>query len=525
MVTLRQDTRGNFSARKRLPDDVREEYGRRYGQRLEAKFFASASKGVSQAKQMFRDWETEVAGRIAAIRAERTGEGIALTPQQARALAGEWYDWFVARHPLRNLQTWDLIRDDLWDALRDAIGHEEWERGAQDELWREDEELRKEVRPILADLGETAQFLAMKRLVLNSAARDLFLDWLFDDLWQALTRIIRIAQGDYSPDAYRERFPKFEGADSGETPQQLFEAWVRERKPARGTIVSWRYVFAKMAKHFKDRSAASISPDEAQDWTKSLTDKRSASTVRTNWITASKTIFGWAVEHKRIPHNPFAQVKITVPKKHRLRETQAFLQDEWRTILRASLAIRELDTPGIAARRWVPWLCAYTGARPGEMTQLRGSDVIEREGIHGLRITPEAGAVKGNKARVVPVHEHLIAQGFLAFVARHGRGPLFYRPTQQHDGDDPIQIKKPRYVQARERLADWVRSVGVTDEELSPNHAWRHTFKQIADRAGITERMSDYITGHAPRNVGAAYGAPTLSDMAEALKKFPRYEV
>ena len=137
MVTLRQDTRGNFSARKRLPDNVREEYGRRYGQRPEAKFFASASKGVSQAKQMFRDWETEVAGRIAAIRAERTGEGIALTPQQARALAGEWYDWFVARHPLRNLQTWDLIRDDLWDALRDAIGHEEWERGAQDELWRE----------------------------------------------------------------------------------------------------------------------------------------------------------------------------------------------------------------------------------------------------------------------------------------------------------------------------------------------------------------------------------------------------
>ena len=87
MVTLRQDTRGNFSARKRLPDDVREEYGRRYGQRLEAKFFASASKGVSQAKQMFRDWETEVAGRIAAIRAERTGEGIALSTRNKH---GHW---------------------------------------------------------------------------------------------------------------------------------------------------------------------------------------------------------------------------------------------------------------------------------------------------------------------------------------------------------------------------------------------------------------------------------------------------
>jgi hypothetical protein len=66
MATLRQDTRGNFSARKRLPDDVREEYGRRFGQRLEAKFSAPAKVGAHAARQMFRDWETEVAGRIMA---------------------------------------------------------------------------------------------------------------------------------------------------------------------------------------------------------------------------------------------------------------------------------------------------------------------------------------------------------------------------------------------------------------------------------------------------------------------------
>lgn len=69
MVSLRQNTKGNFSARKRLPDDVRAEYGRRYGQQFEAKFFAPASKGAANAKQEFRDWEAEVAGRIAAIRA------------------------------------------------------------------------------------------------------------------------------------------------------------------------------------------------------------------------------------------------------------------------------------------------------------------------------------------------------------------------------------------------------------------------------------------------------------------------
>jgi hypothetical protein len=36
--------------------------------------------------------------------------------------------------------------------------------------------------------------------------------------------------------------------------------------------------------------------------------------------------------------------------------------------------------------------------------------------------------------------------------------------------------------------------------------------------------MSDAITGHAPANVGRSYGAPTVGDMAEALKTFPRYD-
>jgi hypothetical protein len=369
MVTLRQDANGNFGARKRLPKNVQEEYGRLYGQRLEAKFYAAADTGTNEAKRLFREWENEVAGRVATIRAKRTGEGVALTREQARALAGEWYIWFIARHPLRDESTWEDLRDRVHEALREAAGDDLWERSDPDDLWRHDGELREAVRPVLADAGETAQFLALKRLTLNRAAQASFLDWLYEDLAAALRRLIRTAQGDYSDDGYAKRFPAFSAIDSGQTPQQLFVAWVLERQPARGTVESWRYVFAEMTEQYKDRSAASITPDEAQDWIRSLTAKRSASTVRKNWITASKTIFGWALEQKRIPRNPFANVKITVRKKHTLRETQAFLPEEWRVILRAALAIRKLDAPDDAAKRWVPWLCAYTGARPGEITQ------------------------------------------------------------------------------------------------------------------------------------------------------------
>jgi hypothetical protein len=56
-------------------------------------------------------------------------------------------------------------------------------------------------------------------------------------------------------------------------------------------------------------------------------------------------------------------------------------------------------------------------------------------------------------------------------------------------------------------------------------HAWRHTSKARADRAGLTERTSDYITGHAPKTVAATYGTRTVEDIAAALEKFPRYEI
>jgi hypothetical protein len=144
----------------------------------------------------------------------------------------------------------------------DAAGDDTWERSSPDDLWREDEDLRKAVRPVLADVGETAQFLAVKGLTLQHEAQAGFLDWLHGDLSAAFRKLIRAAQGDYSDDRYAKRFPKFEGVDKGETPQGLFDAWVGERNPAPSTIESWRYVFAAMNTHFNARSAASITPDD-----------------------------------------------------------------------------------------------------------------------------------------------------------------------------------------------------------------------------------------------------------------------
>jgi hypothetical protein len=341
MVKLQQDRQGNYFARKRLPDDVRDEYGRRYGARYEAKFSARASVGANAAKQKFREWDAEVTARIDAIRAERKGEGITLTRQQARALAGQWYQWFIARHPTCDLEKWDAVRDQVHEALREAVGAAEWERSDRDELWHRDAKLRRAVYPVLADIGETAQFLAMKRLTLNVEGRESFLYWLYDDLAAVLARLRRLAEGDYGDDEYAKRFPKFEGLDSGETPAQIFEKWITEKRPAPSTEESWRYPFRAMAAYFPNRSAASITPEEAQDWIASLVSpKRSARTVDSNYLSAANTIFRWAVEHRRTPRNPFEKVKLTVPRATRLRE-KAFRSDEWWELRKPTRPVRQ----------------------------------------------------------------------------------------------------------------------------------------------------------------------------------------
>jgi hypothetical protein len=108
-----------------------------------------------------------------------------------------------------------------------------------------------------------------------------------------------------------------------------------------------------MGVQFPERSAHSITPEEANAWIRSLiSEERSAQTVKKTWLNTSNTVFRWAVEQKHASRNPFTGVKITVPRKRRLRETEAFHAEEARTILRAALAITETRTPYGAAKRW-----------------------------------------------------------------------------------------------------------------------------------------------------------------------------
>jgi integrase len=355
---------------------------------------------------------------------------------------------------------------------------------------------------------------------------DAFLDAVTPDLEMVALRLARHAEGDYSPDVWVERFPKM--ATAGMTCWQLFEAWLAERKPKPATVDRWRGVFLNLQSYFGERDIASITEEDATKWKDHLiTAGRSGRTVNDVWLTAVKRVFKWGVVNTKIATNPFAGLRVAYVPAAQNRDSRAFTMEEAKAILRGTLGLMppRLAAHYKAARRWVPWLCAYTGCRVQEATQLRGEDVVEQDGIWALKLVPSAGTLKTGKARTIPIHEHLIAQGFLDFVKQAGTGPLFYSAKAQaaQCASDPTNPQKALAVKTREHLAVWVRKIGVKDPELAPNHAWRHLFKEIADRCDMREKVSDAITGHAPATVGRSYGRPPLEVMAQELRKFPRF--
>jgi integrase len=533
MVALNKHKDGYWFARKVIPADVKADYKRLHGRRSEAHFRSAVGAPRAEAVAQFTDWLSQVETTISTLRAVAKGEGQPLTKLDALALAGRWYGWFIGQYEADpgTPERWDQQADYFtWEVLHPHAPPEYHKDPKADQEWRwaKAPDVRAAVRPIVTELARVASFLASEGIALNGEAHGLLVDNVSDNLLAAFNTLEQRAKGDYSPDKVPESFPTYRPmgrcATNGMSIWALWEAYLAARKLADGSIIRWRPVFNHLRAAFPDTNADALTEDEARGWaSKLITAERSARTVVDTWITAPRTVFSWGLKEKLVKLNPFIDIRPTVPRRVRNRETKAFTPEEARVILGAALG--HTGTSAVErAKRWVVWLCAYSGSRAGEITQLRGVDVEKRGEIYVMKITPEAGSVKTHNAHAVPLHDHIIEQGFIQFVDSVGKGPLFYDARKDNAPVDPTNPKLSPAVRMRGKLGEWVRDLGVKDREVSPTHGWRHTFKQIANRVGISDRDSDGITDHAPPSEGRKYGQPTVEDMAAALKKYPRYD-
>ena len=512
---------GIFQFRKRVPDALRLLIGK-----LEEKV-SLGTRDPAEAKILHASMLAQVEERWRLLLA-----GVqSLTERQATAIGGEIYRNLVAQHednPSRmplSVLLFDQARHQPKRVQVTALGSdpEKTRLAFQKMLERSDERMRK-----FAD-----DFLTDKGLRLDEPSMKMVLARVTQAAIQAREHIHKMAGGDYSPDPNASRFPRFEmpqqpkskperiDSDSKFHLVQVFEGYAKEKSIYPTTYSQWKPIIEKVAAEVPD--CRELTKEWVIDWKdRLLAQGLQQKTVRDRYIAALKAVCTWGVSNARISENPCATVTVSIPRAIVTR-AKSLTPPEAAAILAATLRpMSDRMTEQMrAAHRWVPWLCAYTGARVGEMSQLRKDDLQLHEGHWLLWITPEAGSTKTGNPRFVAVHPHLVEQGFVEFVQRQKAGPLFYDKKLARTADP----KHPQHKKVGEKLCKWIRSkdVGVTDKRIQPNHAWRHTFKTKARGIGMDAGMREYMAGHAPRTEGEAYGEYPPEALAREIAKLPRF--
>ena len=146
---------------------------------------------------------------------------------------------------------------------------------------------------------------------------------------------------------------------------------------------------------------------------------------------------------------------------------------------------------GGAAAYWVPLLALLTGARVGELCQLRVADVeVDRDGpwiritdeAEGSRVKTEAGL------RMVPLHSELVRLGFLDYAkALRDAGETSLWPGYRFRANKPGGY-----------FSDWF---GQERRKSNPPrwpdlHSLRHTVRTALVEAGIEGDVIDRVVGH-----------------------------
>ncbi|GJE55812.1 DUF6538 domain-containing protein [Methylobacterium thuringiense] len=311
---------------------------------------------------------------------------------------------------------------------------------------------------------------------------------------------------------------------------ELVEAWWREAEQtgkSDSTRESYMNTFRQFSAFLGHDEASRVTVDDVRRFKdhrlasrKSNGQLLSPTTVKNSDLAGLKAVFGWGVANGRLVENPAVSVTVAKVSKAKLRERE-FTTDEARTLLRAAAELK----PGralpqtFAAKHWVPWVLAFTGARVGEIAQMRRQD-LRREAVAGhsdpvwiLKITPEAGTVKTKQAREVPLHPQLVELGFPAFVESSRAERLFLVPDAEGKIAGPLQAVK-------NRLGEFARHY-VDDPGVSPNHSWRHRFCTVATEAGIEGNVIDAICGWSAKSVGSRYGSVSLKARSDAILRLP----
>lgn len=493
-----------FWLRKRVPADLVAALGRK------EVTLSLQTKDPAEAKKRYAEELLKLEQRWAALRSGPRS----LTEIEAHGLAQEVHDWWLAKHRA-NPSEQRFWRTDLAEKLWVPPPPASAQAILDGFLNGPIDSDRQSIREMEAWSRQTAGVLLEKHgLVVDETARTRLARAVAGAAQRASLTLGRYARGEFDGVFQGSPLPASSATEAENVRQksvrfdEMVKGWAAEKQPVPKTLYEWKRVVGQFATFLGHDDAGRVTAEDVIRWKEALIAKGLASkTISDGKLVVLRTIFQWAADNRRLTSNPAGRVTMDV--KRKASETiRSFTDEEATRILTA--AMKETDP----VLRWIPWLCAYSGARVSEVCQLRVADVRQVEGVWCMQFDPEAGPLKtASSERAVPLHQAVLDSGFLAYVQSVGSGPLF------------VALKPDKFGKrggtGTKVLGRWVRGLGLTDERLAPNHSWRHRLKTLGRRHGLAPDIVNAITGHGSRTVADRYGEVEMQAMRRELMKIP----
>jgi integrase len=322
--------------------------------------------------------------------------------------------------------------------------------------------------------------------------------------------------------------------ESSETLLELFNLYAKSEGLPEKTVDSWRTYVSRANKFFKGKPAAHISDQDVRAFSEALrqSDKKlnpagrvlAVKTINDNYIASLSAVWKWAIKAKKLTDDPTKGVRVKARATESLPK-QGYTREEVATILRATRHSEGTKTnPEMAnVRRWVPWLCAFTGARVSEILWLKREDIGFTEGIAYLSIYPDtkggARSIKNTSSiRHTPLHPAIIDEGFLDYWKALPQGEEYLFPGNWADKNGD-RAKTPA-----NRLREWLKTKALPNakwERLSPNHSFRHWLASECRIAKIDGDYARVIAGHSHKDDHGRYGPADTPTLFNELKAIP----
>jgi Phage integrase SAM-like domain len=288
----------------------------------------------------------------------------------------------------------------------------------------------------------------------------------------------------------------------------------RTKLPGTKTVYEARRMMRKLTAFVGFDDLRQLTRKHVRDWvddlkqTKVKSGKPLASMTVSQHLLQLKALCNFAVDREIITVNPAEKVKYVAQAGTKIR---AFTDAEARAVLEA--ARREK----IAHKRWLPWVCCFTGARLDEVAGAAVADVEQIGSYWVLNIRldnrHEGASIKNaSSVRKVPLHQALIDEGFF-------RDHMDRLPK---DGALFPMLKPDKFGSkggnATKRIGSMIRALAkempsLGDRNISPSHSWRHRLHNQFRSLEIRVDTENAITGHAQEGEGPGYGEYAIMEV------------